>query len=337
MTLYTLRGIESTVGDFRLRLEDCALAPGGTYSVVGPNGSGKTTFLNLLAFTHVPDRGDVQFRGTTVNYADREALLVLRRQIGFLMQNPYLFNMSVRDNIEYGLKVRHRPADEIRRRVDAIMERFQLVGIARRNAHQLSGGETQLVALARTFALDCDVVLLDEPTANVDQGHVRTVENTIRELCREKGTTVILTTHSQDQACRMSRRLLSIVHGGIRGVAYENVFDGTIVDESEGARTLRLGEGLSIAIADGAPGQRVTVVIDPKDILLSSNRLSSSALNAFEGDIDKVEQADGGLRVFVNVGVPLCALVTRKSFHEMNLNIGKPVWVTFKANAVKVL
>jgi tungstate transport system ATP-binding protein len=272
-----------------------------------------------------------------VDYSDRAGMLSLRRRVGYLMQNPYLFNMSVRDNIGYGLKVRGRPGEEIRSRTDSVMTRLSLSHLARRSAHRLSGGEAQRVALARTLVLDCDVVLLDEPTANVDRRNVRAVEETVRQVNREKNTTVILTTHSQDQAYRMSSDILSIFNGRIRGVAYENVFEGTVLEGSGGVRAVRLAEGLSFSIGSGSPGERVTVAIDPEDILLSGARLSSSALNAFRGTITKAEETGGALRVFADVGVTLCALVTRKSFVEMNLHVGDPVWATFKANAVKRL
>lgn len=337
MMLYALNDIESTVGDFSLSVNDCLLESGRIYSVVGPNGSGKTTLLNLLAFLHRPSRGSVLFRGDEVDYANRVHMLSLRRQIGYLMQNPYLFNMSVADNISYGLKVRGVSKEEAGHRVEAIMAQLSLSQLACRNAHGLSGGEAQRVALARTLVLDCDVMLLDEPTVNVDRRNVRAVEKAILQLNRENKTTIILTTHSQDQAYRMSRNVLSIINGRISGIAYENVFDGHVLEGSGGVPVVSVGEGISFAIGSGTPGESVTIAVDPKNVILSQTQLSSSALNTFEGAITKAEEIGGVLRVFVDIGVSLCAVLTRKSFVNMGLNVGKTVWVTFKANAVKVL
>ena len=303
--------------------------------MVGPNGSGKTTLLNMLAFLRAPSRGRVVFRGETVDYSDPAALLSLRRTVGYLMQNPYIFNMSVSENISYGLKVRGRPRDEIRRRAAAIMESLSLSHLAHRITHHLSGGEAQRVALART--LDCDVVLLDEPTANVDRRSIRAVESAVLQLNRERQTTIVLTTHSQDQAYRMSRKRLAIINGRICGVAYENVFEGVVCEGDDGVKQLCVAEGVSFVMAAGRSGERVTVAIDPEDVILSESRLSSSALNAFRGTITRAEASGDSVRVFLDVGVSLAAVLTRKSFETMGLNIGRSVWATFKASALKLV
>jgi len=338
MTLYALDDAEYSVGTFTLRIEDCAIESGTIYSVVGPNGSGKSSLLNLLGFLQPLSGGALRFRGEDVDYADGARFLGLRREVAYLMQSPYLFNMSVTENIGYGLRVRGRPREEIRGRVEAIMCRMSLTHLARRNAHQLSGGETQRVALARALVLDTDVVLLDEPTANVDRPNVHAVEKAVLDICRERGATVVLTTHSMDQAYRLSRNLLSIVNGRIHGVVYENVFEGDLCECPGGVRCVRVAEGVEFLIGE-APGEqtRVTIAIDPVDIILSHSRLISSALNAFRGPITRVDGTDEGLRLFVDIGVSLCAVLTRKSFDDMRLNVGQTVWVTFKASAVKVL
>jgi len=337
MTLYSLDDVRYSVGAFTLSIEDCTIEEGNVYSVVGPNGSGKSSLLNLLAFLHPPSDGNLLFREDRVDYSNGPALLSLRRRVGYLMQSPYLFNMSVADNIAYGLRVRGCSGDEIRRRVQSIMERMSLSHLARRNAHHLSGGETQRVALARTLVLDSNVVLLDEPTANVDRPNVNAVEKAVLDICREKKATVLLTTHSLDQAYRMSRNLLSIVNGRIHGTAYENVFEGGVHRDGEGVPSVNVAEGVRFLVAENVEPDRLTIAIDPEDVVVSHTRFASSALNTFEGTIARVDAAEGGLRVFVDIGVNLCAVLTRKSFENMNLNVGKTVWLTFKASAVRVL
>jgi molybdopterin-binding protein len=271
------------------------------------------------------------------------------------MQDPYLFNMSVRDNVAYGLKIRRLKKNSIARAVDEMMERFSLTHLARRTAHTLSGGEAQRVALARTFVMDADAYLLDEPTGNVDQRNIRVIEKLILELNSEKKATIVLATHARDQAYRMSRNLISIIDGRISDIAYENVFSGVLTEESDGVRTTTLAEKVTLKVGHGKkgpvlPARRspkgedgsgvegpVTIAVDPRDIILSNEEIQSSALNRFTGTITRIENVDGSLRVFVDVGVVLCALITRRSFLDMNMNIGKKVWVTFKANAVKVI
>jgi molybdopterin-binding protein len=169
----------------------------------------------------------------------------------------------------------------------------------------------------------------------VDRRHIQAVEDLIRRLSREQGACVILTTHSRDQARRLSKKTVALLDGRISDVAYENVFGGELYAAADGVRMVRLSEGVTFAVGQGRPG-RVTVSVDPGEILLSNEELVSSALNRYRGPITRIEETDGSLQVFVDVGVMLCALVTRKSYSDMRFNIGRHVWATFKANAVKV-
>lgn len=336
MTAYRLSHVEHVQGDFTLRTGECRLERGEMYAVVGPNGCGKTTLLRVLALLARPARGHVLWNSLEVDYTDTRELLRLRRRIGYLMQNPYLFNMSVFDNIAYGLGIRGVVPAVIRENVGDIMRQLSLESLAGRNAHSLSGGEVQRVALARTLVLGADILLLDEPTANVDQRHVHAVEAYIRSINRQHGTTVVLTTHSRSQASRMSRNQVSIIEGEIRDVAYENVFAGMLHRGPDGLGQLAVGPDLVFAVGSGRPGS-ATVAIDPQDLILSREPLASSALNRFHGPVSRVEDADGSVRVFVDVGCPLCALITRRSYADLELNVGDDVWVTFKANSVNVL
>lgn len=213
MMLYSLKDIECRVGKFKLSIDSCELKQGETYSVVGPNGSGKSTFLNALAFLVKPVSGTVAFRGGEVKY--NGDLIALRREVGYAMQNPYLFKMSVEDNIGYGLAVRGVAKREIRQKVGEMMERMSLSHLAGRHHVEMSVGESQRVALARTLILDTKVILLDEPTASVDASNVETVEKTVLELCTERNATLIISTHLADQAKRMSPNTISVVDGSL--------------------------------------------------------------------------------------------------------------------------
>jgi molybdopterin-binding protein len=216
------------------------------------------------------------------------------------------------------------------------MECLSLSALAGRNVRTLSGGEAQRVALARAFVLDADVYLLDEPTANVDRENVDAVERMIREMSGEKGAAVVVTTHSREQACRLSSDVMAVVNGRLSRTPYENVFSGVLQEEGEGVKSVTVSPQVVVKVAGGQPGP-VTISIDPKEILLSADAFSSSALNRMDGTITRVEAADGSLRVYVDVGVTLSVLVTQRSFQDMALAVGKAVWLTFKANAVEVM
>ena len=338
MKTYAIDNAECKIGDFSLSISNCVIEQGRIYPVVGPNGSGKSSFLNLLALLAPPQRGRMAFNGQDIRFDDKNTLLASRRKIAYLTQNPYLFNATVFENIAYGLKVRGVKAPEIRERVESITRRLDLVHLTRRNAHRLSGGEAQRVALARALVLDCQVLLLDEPTANVDRPNIHVLEKTLLEICRERNATVVLTTHSHDQACRMSHEVISMIGGRIRDVAYENVFEGSVLRRHDGQLGISVAEGVMFSVAAGEPGERMTVSIAPEDIILSKVPLESSALNSFSGAITKVEAlSDRRQLVFIDAGVLLCSMVTSKSFEGMGLGVGKNVWATFKASAVRML
>ncbi len=335
--MYDLNQITCSRDQFTLQVDHCRLERGVTYAIVGPNSSGKTTFLDLLALQRPSSEGRLRFNGQAVDWDNRRTLLGQRRRIAYLMQNPYLFSTSVAGNIAYGLELRGLDRQEIGDRVDAIAQRLSLEDLLTRSSHRLSGGEAQRVALARTLVLDADVYLLDEPTNNVDRQHVHLVEDVIRELSAEREVTVALTTHAHEQAYRLSTHHITIIDGRLSDVAYENVLAGTLREETDGVRIVSLTDGgAEFLVSEGAVGP-VTLAIDPQNLILSASHLESSALNSFEGTVTRAEVQGDSLRVFLDVGVPLCALVTSRSFEGMGLNVGRRVWVTFKATSVRVL
>ncbi len=181
-------GVELVISIDHLRIEE-----GEFVALVGPNGAGKTTLLNLLAFIANPRAGKIRFFGESVS---RKNVVALRRRVGFLIQSPYLFNTTVEANIMWGLRLRGIPGREARTRAREALERLGLSGFEKRHAGKLSGGESQRVALARALALDPRVILLDEPTNNMDEKSAKLMEGVVLELNRNRRKTVILSTHN---------------------------------------------------------------------------------------------------------------------------------------------
>jgi len=197
---------------FVLRVPEFAVPAGSICAVIGPNGSGKTTLLDLLAFLERPEEGRLLFHGQDAIAGDFDPVRA-RRRVTMVTQSPFLFSTTVLNNVAYGLRVRSAPKAMIERKASRVLERVGLKGFEHRRVSSLSGGEAQRVAIARALCLETEVLLLDEPTANVDGGHIQIVERLIREINEEQGTTVVFSSHNIGQAYRLGHQVIGLTDG----------------------------------------------------------------------------------------------------------------------------
>ncbi|MGD9033249.1 MAG: ABC transporter ATP-binding protein, partial [Desulfobacteraceae bacterium] len=163
--LYNLRKIYD--GRPVLDLENLSLEKGKVLGLLGPNGAGKTTLLQILGFLLDPSAGDLRFENKSVDFAGA-SLMALRRRVVLVQQQPILFTSTVSKNVEFPLKIRDIPKERRNRVVEELLDLVGMGAFRAARAHKLSGGETQRVAMARALACSPEVILLDEPTANVD-------------------------------------------------------------------------------------------------------------------------------------------------------------------------
>jgi tungstate transport system ATP-binding protein len=206
--IFELQGLRKVYGERTvLDLDELAVRRGEILALVGPSGAGKSTLLRLLNFLETPTAGIIRYDGAEVSGASS---LALRRQITTVFQRPLLQRASVRDNVEYGLRLRNLRPNGM---VDAILEQVGLTAFARQPARLLSGGEMQRVALARALVVRPRVLLLDEPTANLDPYNVGLIEEIVRRQNAEHGTTLVLVTHNIFQAKRLAHRT-GLMRGG---------------------------------------------------------------------------------------------------------------------------
>jgi tungstate transport system ATP-binding protein len=215
--IYQLRVVAKEYSGRRvLSVERLDVRRGEIFALVGPSGAGKSTLLRLLNFLEPPTSGSIRFLGAEFS-ASRPVPLQLRRRVTTVFQRPTLLNRSVWANARYGLQLRgqHNAA----RRVEMALEQVGLTDLARQHARTLSGGEAQRVALARAMVLQPDVLLLDEPTANLDPYNVGLIEDIVRSLNRERGTSLVLVTHNVFQARRLAHRVALLLEGRIVEVA----------------------------------------------------------------------------------------------------------------------
>lgn len=200
---------------FILRVEQLDIAAGEVFCLLGPTGAGKTTLLRLLSGIEPPTSGTITFEDCPL-----EGLMTplsTLRQIVMVHQQPLLLTGTVRFNVEYGLRLRRVGASSSP--VEAILERLGLAKLANQSARTLSGGQIQLVALARALVLESNVLLLDEPTGHLDPAHVAVVEEAVLEAQGQRGMTVVWTTYNLFQARRVGHQIGLFLNGSLVEVA----------------------------------------------------------------------------------------------------------------------
>ena len=328
---------------------------GEAFALIGPTGAGKTTLLRLIDLLDAPTSGKIYFDGIDVTESGR-VRLETRRRMAFVLQKPVVFNTSVYDNIAYGLKWRGINRGDIEQKVGGILEMVGLSAYKNRNARTLSGGEAQRVAIARAIAIEPEVLLLDEPTANLDQISTSRVEELITNIIHQYDTAIIMATHDMSQGQRLADRIGVLINGEIlqtgdsreiftlprnkevaEFVGVENIIDGVIIANEEGVVTADAG-GIAIeAVSDYAVGEKVSLCIRPEDVTLALSKPASSARNSFIGEITRVVSVGPLTRVAANCGFQLVALVTKKSAEELNLKTGRSIYASFKATGVHII
>jgi len=189
-----------------LNIEELEIPSGKITAVIGPNGAGKSTLLNLIAGIDLATSGKI-------TYAGSEA--IPRNQITMGFQKPYLLNTTVEKNISYPLKIRGWDGPQIEERVQRLTNELSLSEFRKKKSWKLSGGEVQKVALARALSFSPGLLLLDEPTANIDPSTVTEIEKILKRFNREEGTTIVLISHNLAQARRISDYVVLLNHGKV--------------------------------------------------------------------------------------------------------------------------
>jgi molybdate/tungstate transport system ATP-binding protein len=350
--------LEGAVGEFRLRDVSFVVPHGGYGVVIGPAGSGKTTLLETIAGITPQLGGTLRLNGVVVNGLPPE-----RREVGLVYQHGYLFpHLSVEENIAYGA------TDPAAAR--EVSDRLGARAFAGRDVRSLSGGERQLVAIARALARRPSVLLLDEPFSALDPRRRTLVRREVRAIHFEWGLTVLQVTHDFTEAGLLGD--VAVLLDGGRVLQYgppeevfrrpaspyiaeflgaENVFAGSVralgdaaPDWVEGApreiahgyRALEFTSGPLVIHAVGdAPAGPGYAVIRAEEVVLSLIPGATSARNEFRGHVSEIVTLGALTRVTVDVGgTPLVAALTTRSAHELELEEGRPVVASFKAMAV---
>jgi len=332
--------------------ERVALDEGETLALLGPNGAGKTSLVLALA-TLIPARGEIRHRGAVV--AD---LVAFRRRTAVVFQRPLLLDRSVIDNAALGLEIRGAPTRDRRARAAAALERFGVAHLADRPAVALSGGEAQRVSLARAFAVDPEVLFLDEPFGALDAPTRAAVIADLARALREARVATVLVTHDRDEALTLADRVAVMIGGRVRQVGgteavfgtpvdaeiaefvgVENVLPSRVESVTEERTVLRVGQRLVEAAAMPPEGEDAPLVLIAPDavVIAQAAAFGSSARNSFAGRVGAVEPIGRQVRLVVDCGFRLVAHVTRQSAREMRFAPGDEVVASFKATSVHLI
>jgi tungstate transport system ATP-binding protein len=308
---------------------------GKIYCVVGPNGSGKTTLLSIMNLLMVPTSGQLFFEGIPIQY-DGGNRLELQRSMAMTLQTPYLFNTTVEGNIAYGLRARGISRKDRTVIIEGALQQVGLRGFAKRRARELSGGEAQLVAIARALVINPKILFLDEPTANVDTSHIRRLEEVIAAINGDRGTTIVLTTHNLPQAYRLADHVIPLFEGRLVASTMHNVFGGRVKGSSEGPY-FDTGKIQIWIPPEFSSSSSNYISVNPEDIIVSKEPFASSARNRYEGTIAQAIAQGGRVDLAVDAGEIFRVQITEHSFRRLELNLGSRIYVTFKATCVHLL
>ena len=321
------------------------------FTIIGPNGSGKTTLLKILAFLERPTKGTLLFDGELVKERNLDRL---RLNSTMVFQKTTLFDTTVAKNIAYGLRLRGSSKNETAEKIRNALRIVRLEGYEKRHAKKLSGGEQQRVALARALALNTKLLLLDEPTANLDPKNAYIIEEIIATVNRESKATIVMATHNMFQAKNLPQRIALITNGKISEVgtpteifgtlsktlisfaALENTFNGSAKVTEDGTTVVDIGNGVQIEATVQRHG-KISVFVSPEDIILSERRFTSSARNVLKGRIVDISDLGSVVRLRVDVGKPFIVQITKRSFSEIRLNLNTEVFLAFKASSVQIV
>jgi tungstate transport system ATP-binding protein len=318
-----------------LNIPHLSVQRGEICGVVGPNGSGKTTLLSIMNLLVRPTTGQVFFEGKPIQY-ENNSRLEIQRSMVMTLQSPYLFNMTVAGNIAYGLRARAVPKKSRGAVIENALQRVGLRGLDKRMAGELSGGETQLVAIARALVIEPKILFLDEPTANVDVGHIRQLEEIIAVINGDRGTTIVFTTHNIPQAYRVAHHVYSLFEGRLVSSTMHNVFGGSVKASPDGPYfdTGKIRIWIPQEFSSSASNH---ISINPEDIIVSKEAFTSSARNRYQGTVVQVAGQEGRVDLMVNARETFRAHITEHSFRRLGLNVGSRVYLTFKATSVHLL
>ena len=330
------------------------VSPGITI-LFGASGAGKSTLLDCIAGLTRPDEGKIAAGGDVLFDSSRGIHIPApKRRIAYVFQTLALFpHLSAEENVSYGL--RDLPEEERRERVAAILEAFRVEKLRRQKPGEISGGEKQRIALARSLVTEPRVLLLDEPLTGLDAERKAAIVDDLRAWNTAKGIPILYVTHSRDEVDALGERIIALDNGRVvsagvpaevlnaprrkklaQAAGFENLLSATVLDlrEPDGVMRVRLGDSaceIEVPLGYAAVGNRVQVAVRAGDILLATERPHGlSARNMMEGRIISLERRRTMVIARVDCGVTFVVHITPGAVRALSLTAGQRVWLVLK-------
>ena len=332
--------------------------PPGITILFGASGAGKSTLLDCVAGLAQPDDGQITSGGDVLfDSAARINIPAPRRRIAYVFQTLALFpHLTANENVAYGLK--DLPEKEKRERVDAILKAFRVEKLSNQKPGEVSGGERQRIALARSLVTEPRVLLLDEPLTGLDAELKAAIVDDLRAWNTAKGIPILYVTHSRDEVDALGERVIALDDGRVvsagapmevlnaprrkklaQAAGFENLLKATVLDlrEADGVMRARLADSaceIEVPLGYAAAGSRVQVAVRAGDILLATERPHGlSARNVMEGRIVSLEQRGAMVVARVDCGVTFIVHITPGAARALELSAERRVWLVLKTHS----
>ncbi len=333
------------------------VSPGITI-LFGASGAGKSTLLDCVAGLARPDEGRIAAGGEVLFDSVRGINVPApKRRAAYVFQTLALFpHLSAEENVSYGLMDLRE--EERQKRVEAILKAFRVEKLRKQKPGEISGGEKQRIALARSLVTEPRVLLLDEPLTGLDAELKAAIVGDLRAWNTAKGIPILYVTHSREEVDALGERVIALENGSVvsagapmevldaprrkklaQAAGFENLLSATVLDlrEPDGVMRVRLGESaceIEVPLGYATAGSRVQVAVRAGDILLATERPHGlSARNVFEGRIVSLEQRGAMVIARVDCGVAFVAHVTPGAVRSLALTAGRPVWLVLKTHS----
>lgn len=342
-----LKNIKFFCNNFELNIDELSISKGEIFCILGENGSGKTTFLSIVAFLIQPESGEILLMNKTVkSFKDTGKVVTM------VFQKPVLFSGTVYENLILPFKWKKKEID--REKLELLTEKFGISQLMNKKAKELSGGEAQRVCLVRALLLNPKILILDEPFSSIDPISSHDIISEIIRIAKKEKMTVIFSTHNPEEAVHAEEVAIMIdgkivQSGRFKDILYKplnekvakifgsvNIIEGSIMNWKDGIGRVKSDDKEIEVLTDIKEGE-VALFLRPENVILSKELHHSSARNNFKCEVRGILFKEVGIEIFLNCGLPLISFITRPSFENLNLKIGDPVYASFKASSIHVV